>query len=292
MAEIVYINGALVPRAKAHISVSDHGFLYGYGLFQTMRAYHGKLFLLDRHLKRLYEAAEVIGMRQKLDGIDLEKACAETLKANKLKEARMRLTVTNGESAALPWTDAGGEPNIVVTAVPYTPFTAGKYARGFKVGMATVRRARQSVVSSLKSINYLLNVMARMEAAANGMDETILLNDGGYIAEGGGSNIFFVEGGRLVTPSTDNGIIPGVTREVIMEMAGEMGIQVKEGDISPEALGGFDEVFMTNAVIEVMPVVSVKDEKCQMISIGGGKPGKVTQRLMAAYREMVERETG
>ena len=292
MAEIVYINGALVPRAKAHISVSDHGFLYGYGLFQTMRAYHGKLFLLDRHLKRLYEAAEVIGMRQKLDGIDLEKACAETLKANKLKEARMRLTVTNGESAALPWTDAGGEPNIVVTAVPYTPFTAGKYARGFKVGMATVRRARQSVVSSLKSINYLLNVMARMEAAANGMDETILLNDGGYIAEGGGSNVFFVERGRLITPSTDNGIIPGVTREVIMEMAGEVGIQVSEGDISPEALGGFDEAFMTNAVIEVMPVVSVRGERGKVISIGGGKPGKVTQRLMAAYREMVERETG
>jgi branched-chain amino acid aminotransferase group I len=287
----VYLNGKLVPRAKAYISVADHGFLYGYGLFQTMRAYHGKLFLLDRHLKRLYEAAEIIGMRQKLDGIDLEKACVETLKANELKEARVRLTVTNGESTALPWTNAGGAPNIVVTAVPYTPFTAEKYARGFKVGMATVRRARQSVVSSIKSTNYLLNVIARMEAAANGLDETILLNDGGYIAEGGGSNVFFVKGTRLVTPSTDNGIIPGVTREVIMEMAGKMGIQVKEGDISPKALGGFDEAFLTNAIIEVMPVVAVSDEGGRAVTIGRGKPGKVTQRLMAAYRERVERET-
>jgi branched-chain amino acid aminotransferase group I len=292
MDEKIYLNGTIVPRSEARVSVADHGFLYGYGLFQTMRAYHGKLFLLDRHLKRLYEAAEVIGMRQKLDGIDLEKACVEALQANKLKEARVRLTVTNGESAALPWTDAGGAPNIVVTAVPYTPFTAEKYARGFKVGIASVRRARQSVVSNMKSINYLLNVMARMEAASNGMDETILLNDGGYIAEGGGSNIFFVEGERLITPSTDSGIIPGVTREVIMEMAGEMGIQVKEGDISPKALGRFDETFMTNAVIEVMPVVLVRDESGKEIVIGGGKPGKVTQRLMAAYRERVERETG
>lgn len=291
MEEIVYINGSLVPRSKAYISISDHGFLYGYGLFETMRAYHGKLFLLGRHIKRLRNAAEVIGMGQKLAGIDLEKACADTLEANKLKEARVRLTVTNGDGAALPWTDAGGAPNIVVTAVPYTPLPAEKYAQGFRVGIASVRRARQAVVSSIKSINYLLNVMARMEAAADGMDEALLLNDGGYIAEGGGSNVFFVEGTWLVTPSTDSGIIPGVTREVVMEMALRMGLVVKEGDISPAELKRFDEAFMTNAIIEVMPVVSVRDEVGKAISIGGGKPGKVTRRLMAAYRERVESET-
>jgi branched-chain amino acid aminotransferase len=291
MESIVYLNGSLVALANAKISISDQGFLYGYGLFQTVRAYHGKMFFLDRHIKRLYDAAEVIGMQHKLDGLDLEKACVETLTANKLKEARVRLTVTNGDSAALPWTDAGGAPSIVVTAVPYTPFTVEKYATGFRVGIASVRRARQSVVSSMKSINYLLNVMARMEAAEKGLDETILLNDGGYIAEGGGSNIFFVAGGELLTPSADSGIIPGVTREVIIEMAAGMDIKVKEGDIGPEALGSFDEAFMTNALIEVMPVVSVNDENGKVISIGGGKPGKVTRRLMAAYREKVERET-
>jgi branched-chain amino acid aminotransferase group I len=291
MDEIIYLNGTIVPRSKAKISVSDHGFLYGYGLFETMRVYHGKLFLLDRHIKRLLAAAEVIGMGRKLAGIDLEKACAATLKANKLEGARVRLTVTNGEGVALPWVDAGGAPNVVVTAVPYTPFPAEKYREGFKVGIVSVRRCRQSVVSSMKSINYLINVMARMEAAANGMDEALLLNDGGFIAEGGGSNVFFVERARLLTPSTDSGIIPGITREVIIEIAAEMGIVVKEGDISPSGLGRFDEAFMTNAMIEVMPVVSVRDESGKTITIGEGKLGKVTKRLMGAYRERVERET-
>src|SRR4030042_107985 len=147
MENIVYLNGSLIPRSQAHISISDHGFLYGYGLFQTMRAYHGRLFLLDRHIKRLLEAAEIIGMRKKVEGLDLEKACVETLKVNGYKEARVRLTVTNGEGVALPWTDAGGKHSVVVTAVPYTPFTEEKYAEGLKVGVvASVRRARQSVV--------------------------------------------------------------------------------------------------------------------------------------------------
>ncbi len=286
MKEIVYLNGALVPREKAHISVGDHGFLYGYGLFQTMRAYNGKLFLLDRHVKRLRDAAKVIGLGKKVEGLDLVKACRDTLAANRLKEARVRLTVTNGESVVMPWIDPAGKPTVVVTAQPYTPFPEKKYNEGFRVGIATVRRCRQSVVSSMKSINYLLNVMARVEAAANGLDETILLNDGGYIAEGGGSNVFFVEGGKLLTPSAANGIIPGVTREVIMEMAAGMGISVTEGDIRPETIKGFDEAFMTNAVIEVMPVTRVDNNV-----IGDGKPGKLTRRLMEAYRKRVERET-
>jgi len=291
MENIVYLNGKLVPHSKAMISISDHGFLYGYGLFETIRAYHGKLFLLDKHLKRLYDAADVIGMKQKLNGVDLTQACLETLKANELKEARLRLTVTNGDGPAVPWTDSSGKPNIVVTAIPSTPFTRQKYTQGFKVGVASVRRARQSVVSSMKSVNYLLNVMARMEAAEKGLDETILLNDDGYIAEGGGSNIFFVRDSKLVTPSLNSGIIPGVTRQVIIEIAAALGIAVTEGTVGLGVIRKCDEAFMTNAIIEVMPVVSVKDETGNEISIGSGKPGKVTRRLMAAYRDRVEKET-
>jgi branched-chain amino acid aminotransferase len=292
MEERIFLNGSLVPRSRARISVADHGFLYGYGLFQTMRAYHGKLFLLDRHIKRLHDAAEVIGMRQKLDGIDLEKACVDTLQANKLEEARVRLTVTNGELNALPWTDPGGKPTVVVTAQPYTPFSKEKYSEGFKVGLASVRRARQSVVSSMKSINYLLNVMARMEVAKRGLDEALLLNDDGYIAEGGGSNVFFIRSSRLVTPSLNSGIIPGVTREVVMELAEGLGIGLTEGTVGMAIIKQCDEAFMTNALIEVMPMTAVSDESGQVVTIGGGKPGKVTQQLMQAYRERVEEETG
>jgi branched-chain amino acid aminotransferase len=291
MEEKVYLNGLLVPRSRARISVSDHGFLYGYGLFETMRAYNGQIFLLDRHIKRLTASAEIIGLAQKLSGIDLGKACMDTLKANNFKDARVRLTVTNGELNALPWTDPGGKPTVVVTAQPYTPFSEEKYSEGFKVGIASVRRCRQSVVASMKSINYLASVMARMEAAAHGLDEALLLNDDGYIAEGGGCNVFFVKSSSLVTPSLDSGILPGVTREVVMELADSLGIGVTEGTVGLGIIKRCDEAFMTNAMIEVMPLAAVRDENGQAVTIGEGKPGKVTRQLMAAYRERVERET-
>jgi branched-chain amino acid aminotransferase len=291
MEEIVYLNGSLMPRSRASISVSDHGFLYGYGLFETMRAYNGQIFLLDRHIKRLTNSAEIIGLGQKLSGIDLGKACRGTLEANNLKDARVRLTVTNGELNALPWTDPSGAPTVVVTAQPYTPFSEEKYSDGFKVGLATVRHARQSVVSSMKSINYLLNVMARMEAAKRGLDEALLLNDDGYIAEGGGSNVFFVRSSRLVTPSLNSGIIPGVTRELVMELAEGLSVGLTEGTVGMAIIKQCDEAFMTNALIEVMPMTAVSDESGQVVTIGGGKPGKITRQLMVAYGERVERET-
>jgi branched-chain amino acid aminotransferase len=291
MTELVYINGSFVPRSEAKISVSDHGFLYGYGIFETLRAYNSKLCLLDKHLKRLYEAAEAIGMRAKLEGLDLEKALVETLKANNLKEARIRVTVTNGENPALPWSDTSGSPNIIVTAAPYAPFPAEKYESGFRIGIASLKRMKQSILSSIKSVNYLLNVMVRIEATAKGWDETILLNDDGFIAEGGGSNVFFVKNGKLFTPPDDSGMIPGITREVVMELAAGLGISVEEKNIKPSELARFEEAFLTNSMIEIMPVVSVADEKGKKITIGGGRPGALTRRLMAAYREKIAKET-
>jgi branched-chain amino acid aminotransferase len=292
MNEKIYLNGTIVPRSKATISVFDHAFLYGYGLYETMRAYHGKIFLLERHIQRMRKSAGIIGLVKKLADIDIVKACKETLAANNLQEARIRLTVSNGDSDMAPW--AGGdesEPTIVVTARPYTPFSQKKYNEGFRVGIASVRCCRQSIMATLKSISHLNNVMARMEATARGLDEALLLNDDNYLAEGGGCNAFFVKSNSLITPSLDSGILPGVTREVVLEIATRMAIGVKETDINPEALNQFDEAFVTNAMIEVMPVTAVRDTNGHMVTIGSGKPGKITRRLMEAYRERVERET-
>lgn len=291
MEEIVYFNGSLVPRSKARLSIDDHGFLYGYGLFETMRTYNGKYFLLNRHIERLIGSAGVIGLAGKLKDINLEKACRDTLKVNDVKDARVRVTVTNGAVTALPWIDSGGKPTVLVTTRPYTPFSKEKYSEGFKAGIASVRRMKQSVFSAMKSINYLLNVVARMEAAAKGWDETILLNDEGYIAEGGGSNIFFVREGRLITPALNSGIIPGVTRELVIELAGSLGISVSEGPVGIGVIKKCEEIFMTNAMIEIMPVTTVCDNEGNAVTISGGKAGEVTQRLMKAYRERVERET-
>jgi branched-chain amino acid aminotransferase len=291
MENIVYLNGSLIPRSKAHLSISDHGFLYGFGLFESMRAYNGKIFLLDRHIKRLKNAAQVIGMGEKLVGLDLEKASLDTVKANDLKEARVRLTVTNGEGIDMPWVDAGGKPTVLVTAIPYTPLSKDKYEAGYKVGIASARRASQNVMSSLKSINYLLNTVARMEVAKRGQDEALLLNEDGYIAEGGGSNIFFVRSGRLVTPAPNSGLIPGVTREVIIELADSLGISVSEGIVGKAAFKQCEEAFMTNAVIEVMPVTCISDETGASVNICSGKAGPVTQQLMKAYRDLVDKAT-
>jgi branched-chain amino acid aminotransferase len=289
MEEIVYLNGSLVPRSKAKISVFDHAFLYGYGLYETMRAYYGKIFLLERHINRMVKSAEIIGLGRKLGGIDLVKACIDTLAANDLQEARIRLTVSNGDTDKAPWIDAGGAPTVVVTARSYTPFSAKKYSEGFKVGIASVRRCRQSVVATLKSVSHLTSVMARMETAAYGMDEALLLNEDGYITEGGGCNVFFVKSEALLTPPLDSGILPGVTRKVVMDMASGMGIRVSEVDIKPDSLEQFDEAFVTNAMIEVMPVTAVRESIGRMLTIGTGKPGTMTRRLMGAYREKVDK---
>jgi branched-chain amino acid aminotransferase len=284
MAEIIYLNGSLLPRSEARLSVFDHGFLYGYGLYETMRAYHGKIFLLKSHIKRLMDSAKIIGIAHKLTGIDLGQACVATLAANNLEDARLRLTVSNGESEIVPWADDGGAPTVVVTTRPYTPFSQEKYRQGFKVGVASVRRCRQSVVTSMKSVNYLASVMARMEAAAHGMDEALLLNDDGFIAEGGGCNVFFIKTSALLTPSLESGILPGITRGVVLELARELGMSLLD-------LERADEAFVTNAMIEVMPLVVVRDERDKTITIGSGKPGEITKKLMAAYKKLVESET-
>jgi len=291
MEEIVYLNGSLVPSSQARVSVFDHGFLYGYGLFETMRAYHGKIFLLERHIKRLLGSAEAIGLSSGLAGIDLGSACLDTLKANNLDEARLRLTVSHGEVDEFPWSGVSGTPTVVVTTRPYIPLSAEKYARGFKVGLSSLRRC-QSLISRIKSANYLVSVLARREAAAAGLDEALLLNDDGFIAEGSGSNVFFFRSSRLVTPFTGSGILPGITREVVMELADELGISVTEGTVGLGIIKQCDEAFMTNSIMEIMPLVAVRDETGQTLTIGSGKPGEVTKRLMSAYRDMVERETG
>ncbi|MFC1916040.1 aminotransferase class IV [Chloroflexota bacterium] len=292
MEEIVYLNGSLVPRSQARISVFDSGFLYGYGLFETMRAYRGIIFLLDRHLKRLLDSAEVIGLAKALSDVDLAKACVDTLRANNLQEARLRLTVSRGEADSFPGTGISASPTVLVSATGYSPVSARIYEKGFRVGVSSLRRYSQSPLSSLKSTNYLLSLLAKREAEASGLDEALLLNEHGFIAEGSISNVFFASlRSGLVTPSLESGILPGITRQVVMELASHLTLNVTEGEIRLEDLGQFDEAFLTNSVMEIMPLVAVRDNTGKVITIGSGRPGKVTRELMAAYREMVERET-
>lgn len=289
MEQLVYLNGTLLPRGQAVISPFDHGFLYGYSLFETMRAYSGHIFRLQQHLDRLTHSANFLSLP--LDIFDLEKACYDTLTANNLEDARIRLTVSIGEGESAPDPPPHPRPTVLISASDYTPPSPETYRSGFKTIVSSIRQNSQSPLSRLKSANYLNNLLARKEAKAAGADEALLLNERGSLCEGSTSNVFLVKGHTLITPNEECGCLPGVTRQAVIEIATEIGIPVAQREVQLEELLQADEAFITNSLLELMPLREVDGKH-----IGGqsekGETGEVTERLMIAYRELVAGETG
>lgn len=282
MEEIVYLNGSLLPLSQARLSPLDYGFLYGYGLFETMRAYSGRIFRLEKHLARLSRSAKLLGIDLKSDIPDLEKALYNTLQANNLSNARIRLTLSGGEGEPVPDL-LPQNPTVIIVARRYTPYPPQVYEQGFKAIVSRIRRNTQSPASVIKSLNYLDNLLARRETKLAGADEAILLNEQGFLAEGSMSNIFLVSDNTLLTPSEDSGILPGITREVILELAPSIDMKTIERKIDLKELLQAEEAFFTNSLIEIMPLTQVDEQ-----NIGLGRAGAVTQRLIAAYKELVE----
>jgi branched-chain amino acid aminotransferase group I len=279
--EIVYLDGSLVPLSQAHLSPLDHGFLYGYGLFETMRAYSGRIFRLEAHLARLRRAAAFLGLE--LDHLpDLPQALDDTLRANHLSSARVRLTLSGGRGEPVPDITARREPTILITAGDYTPHPDSIYRQGFRVILSSFSRNTRSPLSSLKSLSYLDNLLARREARLAGADEAVMLNEQGFVAEGSSSNVFLVSGNTLRTPGEDSGILPGVTRGVVLELARSAGLATAEEKIRPDEFGLADEAFCTNSLIEIMPVTDFGGQ-----AVGRGVAGGVAAKLTAAYRELV-----
>lgn len=281
MAEIVYINGELVERTEARVSAFDRGLLYGYGLFETMRSYGGRVFCIDRHLSRLMRSAEMLAIDTALDAAELGRAVYDTVSANKLDDARIRLTVTAGEGERSLSPPTSGSLTIMVVAERLELPKSTAYKNGIRAAIVGGRRNSQSPLSGLKAIGYLESLLARSQAAAAGADEAVMLNERGLVAECSTSNIFIVASGRLLTPSVESGILPGITRDVIMELASGLGVEASECDVAVADLFNAGEAFITNSVIEVLPVVEVDDRP-----IGPGKPGEVTGRLSRAYKEL------
>ena len=280
MSDIVYLNGSLMPRSQASISVLDYGFLYGFGLFETMRAYGGQVFRLDRHLSRLVRSAEILGLP--IGALDLEGAVMDTIQANKLNDARIRITVSVGEGGMAPDRGTCNKPTVLILAEHYQPYPEQVYQKGFRAVVSSIRRNSQSPLSRLKSANYLESILARQEARAAGVDEALCLNEKGLLAEASMSNIFLVTDGILRTPGQETGILPGITRETILELASELGIDTLEHDIRLDELFHAQEAFVTNSLIEVMPLTEVDGKP-----IGSGRPGSLTRKLMVAYKKMV-----
>jgi len=282
MEEIVYINSSLLPLSQARLSPFDYGFLYGYGLFETMRAYSRRIFHLEKHLARLSHSAQFLGIDLKSIP-NLEEALYDTIRANNLSDARIRLTLSGGEGEAAPNLHTLKTPTLFIVARSYTPHPSQIYEQGFKAIMSHIRRNTQSPTSTMKSLNYLDNLLARQEAKSAGADEAILLNEHGLIAEGSASNIFIITGNTLLTPSEDSGILPGITREVVLGLAPHLGIDAIERKMSPEELSQAEEAFLTNSLIEIMPLTQVNGQK-----IGSGRAGERTLQFIAAYKKLVE----
>lgn len=280
MSEIVYLNGSLIPRSQAGISVLDYGFLYGFGLFETMRAYEGQVFRLDSHLNRLVRSAKILGLP--IGVTDLEDAVMATIQANQLGDARIRITVSIGEGSMVPDPSTCKQPTVLILAGDYHPYLEQIYQKGFRAVVSSIRRNSGSPLSRLKSANYLENMLAKQEARAAGVDEALCLNEKGLLAEASMSNIFLVDDGVLRTPGEESGILPGVTRGVVLELASRLGISTLEHDVRLDEIAEAQEAFLTNSLIEIMPLTEIAGRH-----VGSGRPGPVTQRLMADYKKLV-----
>jgi branched-chain amino acid aminotransferase group I len=285
MEQIVYLNGKLVPLSRATISPLDYGFLYGYGLFETMRSYGGFIFRLDKHLIRLAASAERLGIPAIT--LDLKKAATSVLEVNKLGDARIRIAVSIGEGSMTPDAHRCRKPTVLVIAEQYKPHPESVYKTGFKAIVSSFLRYSNSPLSGIKSANYLENMLAKREASAAGADEAIRLNEKGFIAEASMSNIFFITGDILMTPSAESGILPGITREAVIELASRLGIITIERYVTMAELLKAQEAFLTNSLIEVMPLTEIDGKP-----IASGKPGVITERLRAEYKKLVINETG
>ncbi len=278
---LIYIDGEFLPQAEAKVSVFDHGLLYGDGVFEGIRSYNGRVFKLDEHLERLYDSAKSIMLQIPIPIEAMKEKVLETLRLNHLREAYIRLVVTRGVGDLGLDPDKCPKPSIIIIADKISLYPPKFYEEGLEIVTVSVRRNYAEAVNPrIKSLNYLNNILAKIEGKQAGAEEVLMLSAEGYVAECSGDNIFWVKNEILVTPPVHMGILEGVTRNSVIDLAREAGMQVEERVFTRHDLYIADEIFLTGTAAEVIPVVKV-DQRV----IGDGQPGKVTQKLIAAFRQ-------
>jgi len=278
----IYIDGKFHEKENAKISVFDHGLLYGDGVFEGIRFYNGRVFRLDEHMDRLYDSAKAICLEVGVEKPALTGAVLETIRQNELRDGYVRLVVTRGCG------DLGLNPTlcpratVFIIASKITLYSPDKYENGLHVVTCATRRIPHGALSPMvKSLNYLNNVLAKIEAQQAGAGEGLMLNEQGYVAECTGDNVFVVKRGEIFTPPISSGALAGVTRSVVFEMAAEMGIRITEPQMTRYDIYTADECFLTGTAAEVIPTVRLDNRV-----IGDGHPGPVTRRLIARFNEL------
>ncbi|MEL7565246.1 MAG: branched-chain-amino-acid transaminase [Dehalobacterium sp.] len=284
MGLIIYLDGKYVEEEDAKVSVFDHGLLYGDGIFEGIRAYNGFVFKLEEHLKRLYQGAHTIGLKINETPEEMAQVVAETCRRNNLADAYIRLVVTRGKG------DLGLDPRKCPKSTTFCIAATIKlypeelYKNGMElITVATRRNISEACNPRVKSLNYLNNIYAKMEANLAGAAEAIMLNNEGYVAEATGDNVFYVRDGVLITPPISAGMLEGITRNCVMELAKKRGIEVRETLFTRMDLYTADECFLTGTAAEVIPAVKYDGRM-----IGNGEPGQITKMLIEDYRNYVK----
>ena len=281
---IVYYNGAFTPKENVAISPFNRGLLYGDGLFETLRAYGGRVFRLEQHLKRLADGARALRIEPCPPVGDIGQTVYELLSRNELADASIRITLFRGDGEG-PEPQNDLKPLLLISARPSGKYREEDYAQGFRVHIASMRRNNYSPLSRIKSINYLDNILGRLEARDHNAQEALFLNSNGWVAEGATANIFMIKNTMLITPPADAGTLPGITRAAVLEIARTTNRRATEQLFSPEELLRSDEAFLTNSLMEIMPMVMVNGRP-----VGNGIPGPLTRELHQRYRKLVKEE--
>jgi branched-chain amino acid aminotransferase len=282
----IYLDGSFVTKDEAKVSVYDHGFLYGDGIFEGIRAYSGNVFKLKEHLDRLYKSAKAILLEIPYTMEEMEEIVCETLRKNQLEDAYIRIVVSRGKGnlGLDPFTCVN--PQVIVITEALALYPKEFYEKGMEIVTVATRRNRPDVLSpKIKSLNYLNNILAKIQAYQAGVKEALMLNSEGYVTECTGDNIFIIKNGVLYTPPTYLGALEGITRNAIIDLARDLGYEVKEEPFTTYDVYTADEVFLTGTAAEVIAVVKVDDRV-----IGDGRPGPHTQKLLEAFRELVVRD--
>jgi len=273
--KVAYLNKKFIPLKKAKVSILDRGFLYGDGIFETMRSYDGGVFLLEKHLERLYRSLKILDIKIELNKKSIEKAVYQLLNKNGLKNAYIKIVVTRGSSSGLLIPTRSTKATLAIYALPYKDNAKEIREKGIKIQIASTSSNERSKIAGNKTLNYMDNILCRYEARIKGFDDAVLINTRGHVSEVTSSNIFLVKNNTIFTPCLKAGILPGIIRQEIIDISkNSLKTRIKETFLKRSFLYSADEVFITNSLKGIVPVIKIGRNP-----VGHGKPGPITKAL-------------